>query len=109
MLLTETFKPYWQACQKAALAVLSYNDAELPERLYPYWRNAIHQLIISQYCPCQDEKKDKCFLVLDKETQMKVIAEKMPLLDFPHFIQMWKRAKNEFIKQEFSTTIKHET
>ena len=93
MTLKDEFPQYWEGCRKAAKEVLKAGEDEYEKALYPYWRDAIHELILSKYCPCQDGKNEKCFLALSKNIQMKLITEKMPLLNFENFIKISFRSK----------------
>ena len=94
-MLKEFSEPYWLACKKAAAVVIETAEIDLEKKLYPYWVNAIHELILSNYCPCQKQNHNACFLSFNKDIQKKLISERMPLLDFEHFVQMWKIAKKK--------------
>lgn len=84
--------------KEAAEKTLTVSDEDLEDFLFSIWLEAIHEALIGHGCACQTGDKDNCFLNQPKEKQLALTAL-MPILNFPNFVALWRKARLAFLAQ----------
>jgi hypothetical protein len=83
-----------QAIRKAATAYAPMKEP-LDEILFPFWRDAAHEIMKLEGCPCtlNDNSDDEaCFMDADRKTQIDLFND-MELFSYQGFIEILQKGK----------------
>lgn len=89
----EYMEIYCEATRKAATAFAPMKEP-LDDILFPIWRDAIHEVMKLEGCPCtvSNTEDDICFMDLDREKQMDLFRD-MELFSYQGFIEILLKGK----------------
>jgi len=89
----EYMEIYCEAIRKAATAFAPMKKP-LEEILFPIWRDAAHEIMKLEGCPCtvSNTEGDVCFMDVDREKQIDLFND-MELFSYQGFIEILQKGK----------------
>jgi hypothetical protein len=57
------------ALRRAATQLVWSGECDLSDALYPFWRDAVHEMLVRRGCPCTRDRASECFLSLEPHEQ----------------------------------------